>query len=244
MTDDTASPPQTQAPALCFQDTPAWSLPHHPLAPHSDFEYTLGSPKAIHIKAGESPMAYLNKGQFYPVTLRTPAGGKGLTLSSSKVKVCGAVGEGWGGGAGHLLAEWWDKAGCWATLWEGAWCLDLQTRVTRLPHLQSVVMVVFDNDKVPVEQLRFWRHWHSRQPTAKQRVIDVGKSEPRAFPPAPLPPPAPDQSQQGTVQEMVPSDGSSSYSFLLCSGTDRTWDADGASEWACDVGHHGEQQWG
>ncbi|KAK7801654.1 hypothetical protein U0070_015503 [Myodes glareolus] len=89
----------------------------------SDFEYTLGSPKAIHIKAGESPMAYLNKGQFYPVTLRTPAGGKGLALSSSKVK--------------------------------------------------SVVMVVFDNDKVPVEQLRFWRHWHSRQPTAKQRVIDV-----------------------------------------------------------------------
>ncbi|ERE82305.1 putative grainyhead-like protein 3 like protein [Cricetulus griseus] len=38
---------------------------------------------------------------------------------------------------------------------------------------ESVVMVVFDNDKVPVEQLRFWRHWHSRQPTAKQRVIDV-----------------------------------------------------------------------
>ncbi|XP_072863800.1 grainyhead-like protein 3 homolog isoform X2 [Chlorocebus sabaeus] len=89
----------------------------------SDFEYTLGSPKAIHIKSGESPMAYLNKGQFYPVTLRTPAGGKGLALSSNKVK--------------------------------------------------SVVMVVFDNEKVPVEQLRFWKHWHSRQPTAKQRVIDV-----------------------------------------------------------------------
>uniref|UniRef100_A0A2K5KDY8 Grh/CP2 DB domain-containing protein n=1 Tax=Colobus angolensis palliatus TaxID=336983 RepID=A0A2K5KDY8_COLAP len=89
----------------------------------SDFEYTLGSPKAIHIKSGESPMAYLNKGQFYPVTLRTPAGGKGLALSSNKVK--------------------------------------------------SVVMIVFDNEKVPVEQLRFWKHWHSRQPTAKQRVIDV-----------------------------------------------------------------------
>ncbi|EDL80760.1 transcription factor CP2-like 4 (predicted) [Rattus norvegicus] len=95
----------------------------HGVPPTHDFEYTLGSPKAIHIKAGESPMAYLNKGQFYPVTLRTPAGGKGLSLSSSKVK--------------------------------------------------SVVMIVFDNDKVPVEQLRFWRHWHSRQPTAKQRVIDV-----------------------------------------------------------------------
>lgn len=64
--------------------------PHSPLpSPCSDFEYTLGSPKAIHIKSGESPMAYLNKGQFYPVTLRTPAGGKGLALSSSKVKVLG-----------------------------------------------------------------------------------------------------------------------------------------------------------
>lgn len=45
--------------------------------------------------------------------------------------------------------------------------------------LQSVVMVVFDNEKVPVEQLRFWKHWHSRQPTAKQRVIDVGESPPK-----------------------------------------------------------------
>lgn len=32
-------------------------------------------------------MAYLNKGQFYPVTLRTPAGSQGLALSSNKVKV-------------------------------------------------------------------------------------------------------------------------------------------------------------
>lgn len=40
-------------------------------------------------------------------------------------------------------------------------------------------MVVFDNEKVPVEQLRFWKHWHSRQPTAKQRVIDVGESQPQ-----------------------------------------------------------------
>lgn len=42
--------------------------------------------------------------------------------------------------------------------------------------LQSVVMIVFDNEKIPTEQLKFWKHWHSRQPTAKQRVIDVGTS--------------------------------------------------------------------
>ncbi|KAB0362161.1 hypothetical protein FD754_006317, partial [Muntiacus muntjak] len=130
-------PTQRWQPDSTFKDDPQESLlfpdilktspeppgPEDYPNPKSDFEYTLGSPKAIHIKSGESPMAYLNKGQFYPVTLRTPAGGKGLALSSNKVK--------------------------------------------------SVVMVVFDNEKGPVEQLRFWKHWHSRQPTAKQRVIDV-----------------------------------------------------------------------
>uniref|UniRef100_A0A8D2CJX0 Grainyhead like transcription factor 3 n=1 Tax=Sciurus vulgaris TaxID=55149 RepID=A0A8D2CJX0_SCIVU len=130
-------PTQRWQPDSTFKDDPQESLlfpdilkasPEPPCAEDypslkSDFEYTLGSPKAIHVKSGESPMAYLNKGQFYPVTLRTPTGGSGLALSSNKVK--------------------------------------------------SVVMVVFDNEKVPVEQLRLWRHWHSRQPTAKQRVIDV-----------------------------------------------------------------------
>ncbi|XP_036679652.1 grainyhead-like protein 3 homolog isoform X4 [Balaenoptera musculus] len=130
-------PTQRWQPDSTFKDDPQESLlfpdilkssPEPPCpedypSPKSDFEYTLGSPRAVHLKSGESPMAYLNKGQFYPVTLRTPAGGKGLALSSSKVK--------------------------------------------------SVVMVVFDNEKGPVEQLRFWKHWHSRQPTAKQRVIDV-----------------------------------------------------------------------
>lgn len=42
-------------------------------------------------------MAYLNKGQFYPITLRTPGGGKGLALSSNKVKVR-SPGAAWEGG--------------------------------------------------------------------------------------------------------------------------------------------------
>ena len=37
-----------------------------------------------------------------------------------------------------------------------------------------MVMAVFENDKTPEMQLRFWNHWHSRQPTVKQRVIDIG----------------------------------------------------------------------
>lgn len=52
--------------------------------------------------------------------------------------------------------------------------------------LQSVVMIVFDNEKIPTEQLKFWKHWHSRQPTAKQRVIDVGTRG--CHPGEPLPP--------------------------------------------------------
>lgn len=42
------------------------------------------------------------------------------------------------------------------------------------PPLQTVVMAVFENDKSPEMQLRFWNHWHARQPTVRQRVIDIG----------------------------------------------------------------------
>lgn len=40
--------------------------------------------------------------------------------------------------------------------------------------LQTVVMAVFENDKSAEIQLRCWNHWHARQPTIKQRVIDIG----------------------------------------------------------------------
>lgn len=53
----------------------------------SDFEYLLGSPKTLLGKSGDVPMAYLNKGQFYPITLRATGADKCLNLSSTKVKV-------------------------------------------------------------------------------------------------------------------------------------------------------------
>lgn len=40
--------------------------------------------------------------------------------------------------------------------------------------LQSVIMVVFGEDKCRDEQLRNWKYWHSRQHTAKQRVLEIG----------------------------------------------------------------------
>ncbi|GLD55742.1 grainyhead-like protein 2 homolog [Lates japonicus] len=38
---------------------------------------------------------------------------------------------------------------------------------------KSVMMVVFSEDKNRDEQLKYWKYWHSRQDTAKQRVLDI-----------------------------------------------------------------------
>ncbi|KAL0969595.1 hypothetical protein UPYG_G00229560 [Umbra pygmaea] len=84
----------------------------------NDFQFILGAPQATHHKSAELPMVYLNKGQFYPITLQGVE-----TLSTNKVK--------------------------------------------------TVVMAVFENDKNAEIQLRCWNHWHARQPTVKQRVIDI-----------------------------------------------------------------------
>ncbi|XP_047467981.1 grainyhead-like protein 3 homolog [Mugil cephalus] len=87
----------------------------------SEFQFTLGAPAASSYKSSELPMVYLNKGQFYPITLQGVDSNAYIT--ATKVK--------------------------------------------------TVVMAVFENDKSPEMQLRFWNHWHARQPTAKQRVIDI-----------------------------------------------------------------------
>ncbi|XP_035529279.1 grainyhead-like protein 3 homolog [Morone saxatilis] len=87
----------------------------------NDFQFSLGAPLASPYKSNELPMVYLNKGQFYPITLHGVD--SSACLNATKVK--------------------------------------------------TVVMAVFENDKTPEMQLRFWNHWHARQPTAKQRVIDI-----------------------------------------------------------------------
>ncbi|XP_074548374.1 grainyhead-like protein 3 homolog isoform X2 [Halichoeres trimaculatus] len=87
----------------------------------SEFQFSLGAPPASPYKSSDLPMVYLNKGQFYPITLQGVD--SSACLTATKVK--------------------------------------------------TVVMAVFENDKSPEMQLRFWNHWHARQPTAKQRVIDI-----------------------------------------------------------------------
>ncbi|XP_045914645.1 grainyhead-like transcription factor 2b isoform X2 [Micropterus dolomieu] len=87
------------------------------------FQYTLDASRSLRQKQGEGPMTYLNKGQFYAVTLNELSASKRLRHPISKVR--------------------------------------------------SVVMVVFSEDKNRDEQLKYWKYWHSRQHTAKQRVLDI-----------------------------------------------------------------------
>uniref|UniRef100_H2TZV2 Grh/CP2 DB domain-containing protein n=1 Tax=Takifugu rubripes TaxID=31033 RepID=H2TZV2_TAKRU len=81
------------------------------------FRYSLEASMSLRPRQGEGPMAYLNRGQFYP-----------LMLSMS----------------------------------------DFPSSVTSI-----VIMVVFGEDKCRDEQLKNWKYWHSRQHTAKQRVLDI-----------------------------------------------------------------------
>ncbi|XP_041827061.1 grainyhead-like protein 3 homolog [Melanotaenia boesemani] len=87
----------------------------------NEFQFTIGAPAASSHKSSELPMVYMNKGQFYPITLQGVD--SSACLTATKVK--------------------------------------------------TMVMAVFENDKSPEMQLRFWNHWHARQPTVKQRVIDI-----------------------------------------------------------------------
>uniref|UniRef100_A0AAY4E9I8 Grh/CP2 DB domain-containing protein n=1 Tax=Denticeps clupeoides TaxID=299321 RepID=A0AAY4E9I8_9TELE len=87
------------------------------------FQYTLEATRSLRQKQGEGPMTYLNKGQFYAVTLTETGANKRLRHPISKVR--------------------------------------------------SVIMVVFSEDKNRDEQLKYWKYWHSRQHTAKQRVLDI-----------------------------------------------------------------------
>ncbi|XP_059376398.1 grainyhead-like protein 3 homolog [Carassius carassius] len=87
----------------------------------NDFQFVLGAPQASQHKTTAIPMVYLNKGQFYPITLQGVDSTAGVPCS--KVK--------------------------------------------------TVIMAVFENDKSPEMQLKYWNHWHARQPTVKQRVIDI-----------------------------------------------------------------------
>lgn len=55
------------------------------------FQYTLDATKSLRQKQGEGPMTYLNKGQFYAITLNETSANKRLRHPISKVRVSGVV---------------------------------------------------------------------------------------------------------------------------------------------------------
>ncbi|XP_041843608.1 grainyhead-like protein 2 homolog isoform X2 [Melanotaenia boesemani] len=91
--------------------------------PDDTFQYSLDASMSLRPRQGEGPMAYLNRGQFYALTLSECGFRSSLCQPRGKV--------------------------------------------------QSVVMVVFGEDKCRDEQLKNWKYWHSRQHTAKQRVLEI-----------------------------------------------------------------------
>lgn len=54
----------------------------------NDFQFALGSPAALPHKSSELPMVYLNKGQFYPITLHGVDSSACLTATRVKVSHC------------------------------------------------------------------------------------------------------------------------------------------------------------
>lgn len=41
--------------------------------------------------------------------------------------------------------------------------------------LQSVVMLMFREEKSPEDEIKAWQFWHGRQHSIKQRILDAGK---------------------------------------------------------------------
>lgn len=58
----------------------------------NNFEYTLEASKSLRQKPGDSTMTYLNKGQFYPVTLKEVSGSEAVHHPIGKVRVSPALG--------------------------------------------------------------------------------------------------------------------------------------------------------
>uniref|UniRef100_A0A8D0XBY1 Grh/CP2 DB domain-containing protein n=1 Tax=Sus scrofa TaxID=9823 RepID=A0A8D0XBY1_PIG len=66
--------------------TPPSRRPSRKACRRNNFEYTLEASKSLRQKPGDSTMTYLNKGQFYPVTLKEVSSSEGIHHPISKVR--------------------------------------------------------------------------------------------------------------------------------------------------------------
>nr|XP_013999538.1 unnamed protein product [Salmo salar]XP_013999539.1 unnamed protein product [Salmo salar] len=115
--------PLSEEVQLRMTSIPPGGYPYYSSTASQHFEYMLEAPHSLWTKSSSGQMSYLNKAQFYPITLRE-LGGTPLPP--------------------HLSEE-----------------------------VRSVVMLVFGEEKLTEDQLKYWKYWHSRQHTAKQRCIDI-----------------------------------------------------------------------
>ncbi|XP_013768765.1 grainyhead-like protein 2 homolog [Pundamilia nyererei] len=129
---------------------------HHSL-PADSFRYNLEATLSLRPRQGEGPMAYLNRGQFYPLTLSAAGFRSSLHQPRGKVGVTGVTSS---HGADRSLSK-------------SDQCTVGGSELPQNSIVQSVIMVVFGDDKGRDEQLKNWKYWHSRQHTAKQRVLDI-----------------------------------------------------------------------
>lgn len=129
---------------------------HHSL-PADSFRYNLEATLSLRPRQGEGPMAYLNRGQFYPLTLSAAGFRSSLHQPRGKVGVTRVTSS---HGADRSLSR-------------SDQCTVGGSELPQNSIVQSVIMVVFGDDKGRDEQLKNWKYWHSRQHTAKQRVLDI-----------------------------------------------------------------------
>ncbi|KAG7237325.1 hypothetical protein INR49_032508 [Caranx melampygus] len=119
------------------------------------FQYSLEA--SMSLRQGEGPMAYLNRGQFYALTLSES--GLRSSLGQHRGKVRGGRPTPAQGPDGNPSRSEQRTMG------------GSEQQCDSI--VQSVIMVVFGEDKCRDEQLKNWKYWHSRQHTAKQRVLDI-----------------------------------------------------------------------
>ncbi|XP_029927827.1 grainyhead-like protein 2 homolog isoform X2 [Myripristis murdjan] len=123
----------------------------------NSFHYSLEASMSLRQWQGDGPMAYLNRGQFYAVTLTETGARSCLHQTRGKVRVSGPPPSQGPDGSPSSSEQ----------------CTMGGSDLPRDSIVQSVIMVVFGEDKSRDEQLKNWKYWHSRQHTAKQRVLDI-----------------------------------------------------------------------
>ncbi|XP_076016783.1 grainyhead-like protein 2 homolog isoform X2 [Genypterus blacodes] len=125
--------------------------------PADTFQYSLEAGMSLRQRQVDGPMAYLNRGQFYAVTLSKSGVKSCVRQPRGKVRVSGPPPTHGPDGSPSSREQ----------------CTMGGSELQRDSMVQSVIMVVFGEDKCRDEQLKNWKYWHSRQHTVKQRVLDI-----------------------------------------------------------------------